>query len=160
MWSDFYRNQAKLHCTVLYFSWLQTVYLIKLSGCSWLHKDQIKFSSVYSFSRLLSKNLKLETYTNLNLHVVCVWYLSLRGKNTDWRDVWKQKSERIFGPKREEVTWGWGKLHNEELHNLYSSCNSFFFFLKFNEMRRTEHVESMEENLKGRDDLKDEGIWY
>jgi hypothetical protein len=28
---------------------------------------------------------------------------------------------RIFVPKRSEVTGGWGKLHNEELHNLYSS---------------------------------------
>jgi hypothetical protein len=27
----------------------------------------------------------------------------------------------IFGPKREEVTGGWRKLHNEELHGLYSS---------------------------------------
>jgi hypothetical protein len=30
---------------------------------------------------------------------------------------------RIFGPKRDEVTGGWRKLHNEELHNLYSSSN-------------------------------------
>jgi hypothetical protein len=28
---------------------------------------------------------------------------------------------RIFGPKRNEVTGEWGKLHNEELHDLYSS---------------------------------------
>jgi hypothetical protein len=28
---------------------------------------------------------------------------------------------RIFGLKRDEVTGGWRKLHNEELHNLYSS---------------------------------------
>jgi hypothetical protein len=28
---------------------------------------------------------------------------------------------RIFGPKRDEVTRGWRKLHNEEPHNLYSS---------------------------------------
>jgi hypothetical protein len=28
---------------------------------------------------------------------------------------------RIFGQRRDEVTGGWGKLHNEELHNLYSS---------------------------------------
>jgi hypothetical protein len=27
---------------------------------------------------------------------------------------------RIFGKKREEVIGGWRKLHNEELHNLYS----------------------------------------
>jgi hypothetical protein len=28
---------------------------------------------------------------------------------------------RIFGPKRDEVTGGWRKLHNEELHDFYSS---------------------------------------
>jgi hypothetical protein len=28
---------------------------------------------------------------------------------------------RIFGPKRDEVTAEWGKLHNEELRELYSS---------------------------------------
>jgi hypothetical protein len=28
---------------------------------------------------------------------------------------------RIFGPKRDEVTGGWRKLHNEKFHNLYSS---------------------------------------
>jgi hypothetical protein len=30
---------------------------------------------------------------------------------------------RIFGPKREETTGEWRKLHNEELHDLYSSPN-------------------------------------
>jgi hypothetical protein len=30
---------------------------------------------------------------------------------------------RIFGPKRDEVTEGWRKLHNEEVHNLCSSPN-------------------------------------
>jgi hypothetical protein len=30
---------------------------------------------------------------------------------------------RIFGPKRDEVTGDLRKLHNEELHNLYSSQN-------------------------------------
>jgi hypothetical protein len=28
---------------------------------------------------------------------------------------------RIFAPKRDEMTGGWRKLHNEELHGLYSS---------------------------------------
>jgi hypothetical protein len=31
---------------------------------------------------------------------------------------------RIFGAKRDEVTGGWRKLQNEELHNLYSSLKS------------------------------------
>jgi hypothetical protein len=30
---------------------------------------------------------------------------------------------RIFGPKGEEVEGGWRRLHNEELHNLYTSPN-------------------------------------
>jgi hypothetical protein len=33
------------------------------------------------------------------------------------------ENRRIFGPKRDEVTGEWGKLHNEELNNLYSSTN-------------------------------------
>jgi hypothetical protein len=30
---------------------------------------------------------------------------------------------RIFGPEREEVAGGWRRLHNEELHNLFTSQN-------------------------------------
>jgi hypothetical protein len=30
---------------------------------------------------------------------------------------------RVFGPEREEVTGEWGKIHNEELHDLYSLLN-------------------------------------
>jgi hypothetical protein len=33
----------------------------------------------------------------------------------------KVQKRRILGPKRDEVTGEWRKLHNEELHNLYSS---------------------------------------
>jgi hypothetical protein len=31
--------------------------------------------------------------------------------------------KKTFGKKRDEVTGGWRKLHNEELHNLYSSSS-------------------------------------
>jgi hypothetical protein len=34
---------------------------------------------------------------------------------------------RIFGPKRDEETGGWRKLHNEELHKLYSSPSIISF---------------------------------
>jgi hypothetical protein len=32
---------------------------------------------------------------------------------------------RIFGPKRDEVTGEWRKLHNEELHDLFSGCSHY-----------------------------------
>jgi hypothetical protein len=46
---------------------------------------------------------------------------------------------RIFGPRRNEAIGSWGKLHNEELHNLYSSPNIIRMF-KSRRMRWTTHV--------------------
>jgi hypothetical protein len=46
---------------------------------------------------------------------------------------------RIFGPKRDRVTGGWGKLHNEELQNLYSSP-SIIRIIKSERMRWARHV--------------------
>jgi hypothetical protein len=45
----------------------------------------------------------------------------------------------IFGPKRDEVTGGWRKLHNEELHDLYSSP-SIIRMIKSSRMRWAGHV--------------------
>jgi hypothetical protein len=50
---------------------------------------------------------------------------------------------RIFGPKRDEVTGGWRKLHNEELHNLYSSP-SIIRTIKSRRMRWAGHVACIE----------------
>jgi hypothetical protein len=44
----------------------------------------------------------------------------------------------IFGPRRDEVTREWGKLHNEELHDLYCSPN--IRVIKSRCMRRAGHV--------------------
>jgi hypothetical protein len=35
--------------------------------------------------------------------------------------VFENRVLRIFGPKMDEITGGWRKLHNEELRDLYSS---------------------------------------
>jgi hypothetical protein len=51
---------------------------------------------------------------------------------------------RIFGPKRDEVTGEWGKLHSEELHILYSSPN-IIRQIKSRRMRWAGHVERMGE---------------
>jgi hypothetical protein len=46
---------------------------------------------------------------------------------------------RIFGPKWDGVMGGWIKLHNEELHNLYSS-SSIIRIIKSRRMRWVGHV--------------------
>jgi hypothetical protein len=51
---------------------------------------------------------------------------------------------RIFGPKRDEVTGEWRQLHNEELHDLYSSP-SIIRIIKFRRMRWAGHVARMAE---------------
>jgi hypothetical protein len=49
---------------------------------------------------------------------------------------------RIFGPKRDEVTGGWRKLLNEELHGLYSS-SSIVRAIKTRRVRLVGHVACM-----------------
>jgi hypothetical protein len=48
------------------------------------------------------------------------WSLTLREEHR-LRVFENRVLRRIHGPKRDEVAGGWRKLHNEELHNLYSS---------------------------------------
>jgi hypothetical protein len=49
------------------------------------------------------------------------WYLTLR-EDHRLRVFGKRVPRRIFGPKR-EGEGSWRKVHNDELHNLYSSPN-------------------------------------
>jgi hypothetical protein len=51
---------------------------------------------------------------------------------------------RIFGPKRDEVTGEWRKMHNEELHDLYSSPSTIRM-LRSRTMRWAGHVARMGE---------------
>jgi hypothetical protein len=51
---------------------------------------------------------------------------------------------RILGPKRDAVTGGWRKLHNEELRNVYSSPSTIRM-IKARRMRWAGHVERMGE---------------
>jgi hypothetical protein len=51
---------------------------------------------------------------------------------------------RIFGPKRDEMTGAWRRLHNEELHDLYSSP-SIIRIIKSRRMRWADHVARMGE---------------
>ena len=77
-------------------------------------------------SSLLSKNLKIKIYRITILSVVLygceTWPLTMREERR-LKVTENRVMRRIFGPKRDEVTGKWIKLHNEELNDLYYSPN-------------------------------------
>jgi hypothetical protein len=90
----------------------------------------------------LSKNIKIRTYKTIILSVVLygceTWSLTLRAEHT-LRMFENRVLRRIFGPKRDEVTGGWRKFHNEELHKSYSSP-SIIRMTTSRRMKWPEHV--------------------
>jgi hypothetical protein len=68
----------------------------------------------------------------------------LYGKEHRLRVFENRVPRKIFAPKRDEVTGGWRKLHNEELHNLYS-FPSIIRMIKSRRMRWAGHVARMGE---------------
>jgi hypothetical protein len=89
---------------------------------------EFRYLCYYSVQNLLSfcliTNLNIKIYKTVILPVVLygckTWSLTLR---EDHRlRVFENRVLKIFGPKR-EVDGSWRKLHNDELHSLYSSPN-------------------------------------
>ena len=78
------------------------------------------------FSRLLSKNLKIKIYRIIILPVVLygceTWLLALKEERR-LRVLENRVLKKVFGPKVDEVTGEWRKLHKEELNDLYSLPN-------------------------------------
>jgi hypothetical protein len=85
--------------------------------------------------------VKFKIYRAIILPIVLygckTWSLTL-GKGHGLMVLENRVLRRIFGPKRDEVRGGWRKLHNEELHNLYSSCINRM--IKSEKMRWARHL--------------------
>jgi hypothetical protein len=99
-------------------------------------------------SKLLSKNAKIRVYKTIILPVVLygceTWSLTLREEQR--LRVFKNRVlGRIFGPKRDEVTGEWRRLHNEDLNGLYSSPN-IIQVIRSRGMRWAGHVARVGEN--------------
>jgi len=96
-------------------------------------------------SSLLSKKLKIKKYRTIILPVVLygyeTWSLTLREERR-LRVFENRVMRRVFGPKRDEVTEEWRKLHNEEVSDLYSLSN-IVRVVKSRRMRWARHVARM-----------------
>jgi hypothetical protein len=101
-------------------------------------------------SRLLSRNVKVKIYKTIILPAVLygceTWFLILREEHKP-RVFENRVLKRIFSPKSDEVTGEWRKLHNEELHILYSSPD-IIRQVKSRRMRWVEHIARMGEERK------------
>jgi hypothetical protein len=94
------------------------------------------------------------------------WSLTLR-EDRGLRVFENRVLRGVFGPKRDDVTGEWRKLHNEELNDLYS-LSSIVRVVKSRRMRWAGHVARMGEGRgvhrvlvgkpEGRDHLGDPGI--
>ena len=73
-----------------------------------------------------TKNIKIKIYRTIILSVVLygceTWSLTLREEH-GLRVFGNRVLRKIFGPKMDDLTGEWRKLHNEELNDLYSSSN-------------------------------------
>ncbi|KAJ4450395.1 hypothetical protein ANN_01819 [Periplaneta americana] len=94
------------------------------------------------------KNLKVRIYKTITLSVVLygceTWTLTLRDEHR-LRVFENKVLRKIFGAKRDEVTGECRKLHNTELHTLYSSPN-IIRNIKFRRLRWAGHVTRMGES--------------
>jgi len=101
-------------------------------------------SFVFQFS---IQKFEIKIYRTIILPVVfygCeTWLLTLR-EEYRLRVFDNRVLRRIFGPKRDEVTEKWRKLHNEELNDLYSLPN-IVWVIKSTRMRWAWHVVRMGE---------------
>jgi len=93
-----------------------------------LRSGSVCYHSVQNIlsSRLISKNLKIKIYRTVILSAVLygyeTWSLTLR-EEMKLRVFENMVLRRIFGPRSDEVTGRWRRLHKEELNVLYPSPN-------------------------------------
>ena len=131
---DVNHRNMRLHY-ITYIKWrfgtqnvVRRIFTSVISSTSRLKSGNASYNSVQkiSSSSLLSKNFNIKIHRTIILPFVLygreTWSLTLREERM--MTVFENRVLRTtFGPKRDEVTGEWRKLHNEELNDLYCSPN-------------------------------------
>jgi hypothetical protein len=115
-------------------------------------------------SNLLFKNIEIKIHRTIILRVVLygceTWSLTLR-EECRLRVFENRVLRRILGPKRDEVTGEWRRLHNKELYALYASPNTIQV-IKSKRLIWAGHVARMGERIGTyrvlMEKLKEEGL--
>jgi hypothetical protein len=109
--------------------------------------------------------MKIKIYRTIIFPVVLygceTWSLTLR-EDCRLRVFENRVLRKIFGPKRDEVTGEWRRLHNEELYDLYTSPN-IIWSIKSRRMRWAGHVACIGDSTGGSrvwwEKLRKESSW-
>ena len=153
------QNAGRIHTMKMNNSSIEKVEEFKYLGTTITNQNSIQEeksrlklgnSCYYSVQNLLSssllpKTLKIKIYRTIILPVVLygceTWSLTLREERT-LRVFENRVLRTVFGPKRDEVTGEWRKLHKEEFRDLYS-LPTVVRVVKSRRMRWAGHVARM-----------------
>ena len=119
------------------------IFPVVLYGCeTWSLKTAVHYSTLGRIYLLHGAECFLRTIIFPVVLYGCeTWSLTLREEHR-LRVFENRVLRRIFGPKRDEITEEWRKLHNEELTDRYSSPN-IIRVIKSRRMRWAGHVARM-----------------
>jgi len=120
----------------------------------------LSFGAEYFVFQFAIQSLKTEIYITIIFSVALygceTWSLTMREERT-LRVFENRMLRRIFGPKMDEVTGEWGKLHNEEHNYLYGSYN-ISWVIKSRRIRWAGLVARVVGKPEGRGNLEDPDV--
>jgi hypothetical protein len=147
--AEMLQNGSVYYSRVVEQTWWLCLYSIILFGEYVIHLQYFICPSLCRMNMISELRFgyfhKIHIYMNAYILLFPPYFFLIVYQSYKLRVFENRFLRRIFGPKRDKVRGGWRKLHNEELHNLYSSP-SIIKIIKSRRIRWTGYVERMGES--------------